>query len=722
MTERARARRLRATAWVFFGALILVRALVDAVGLPTTTENLIVSLVVFLLPMALALAGCVIAVRRFRGLEQRFWGLLGVATACLLCSESYWSWYVAGIDFRGPPVPGPFELFQVAAVALFFWIVVSMTRLGGVSKTEHLRFLLDVFAALTIGVGAGYWFWTRPLFTGVVGGGSTVALIAAIYPAVGVLLLCATAAVALGWRFSRWRSWERLVAASFAIFAVGIISFPTWYASLLRSTRPVLDGWFTPVLGFGYYLLFVALVYRITAADDGKPVEQWSLPVAAPAWLGVLYTMALVVSAPFLGWAALVAGERPGGLTIGVLAVALATILVVRSWVGSVERSLHRSMAVTDPLTGLFNYRYLHERLADDLADAVANNRRLALVCLDIDDFEQLNTVRGHAYGDAALARVARAITEECPAEATACRPGSDDFTVLLPNLDADEASAFFRRVRSRVEDELEADSFPVVLTAGISVYPDHGNGAEQLITNALAALRGARDSNVPATVYDPTQVLVTDPAELLARVRRRAQHNTVRALAAAVDSRDPDNAHHSENVAELATGLAQVLGLPQERAESIGIAARLHDIGKIGIRDDILHKSDPLSAEERLLIESHPVLGERILAPTHLDGILPAVRHHHERWDGTGYPDMLVGSQIPLEARILAVCDAFEAMTSNRDFRTALSVARAITEIERRSGTQFDPEVASAFNRMVARLHGQTMRDRIRSVGVSRT
>ena len=713
---------IRAAAWAFFGGLIAVRMFVGLLDLGVQTENLIVWVVLLLVPMALALAACVVAALKFEGLERRFWRMLAIATACLLLSESYWTWFAARVDFHGPAIPAVFEVFQLTAVVLFFWLVASMTRIGGTSKTAHVRLLLDVLAALTIGVGAIYWLWTFSLFNGIVGGGWKVALIAAVYPAVGAVLFGATAAVAVGWRSARWRSWERLVAASLAIFAAGLFIFPSWYAGLLGSIRPVPDGWFTSVLGFGYYLLVMALVYRITAVDEAKQVEHWSVPAAGPVWLGIVYPMALVVSLPFLGWAALEAGGQPGGLAIVVLAVFLAMILVVRSWLGSIERSVHRSMAVTDPVTGLFNHRYLHEHLADEIANAAANSRQVALVCADIDDFQRFNAIRGHAFGDEVLVGVARVLSEECPENATACRPGSDDFTVILPTMGCEDAVAFVKRVQARIERELGADGMTVILTAGVALYPDHGTRADELIANAIASQQVARGSDLPVTVFDSTRVEVSDPAERLARMQQRAQRTTVRALAAAVDSRDPDSAHHSENVSELATALAQVLGFSEEHVESVGIAARLHDVGRIGIRDDVLYKSGPLTDEERLQIESHPVLGERILAPAHLDAILPAVRHHHERWDGEGYPDGLAGPQIPLDARILAVCDAFERMTSSRGSRTALSLTSAIAEVERGSGSLFDPDVASAFNRMVARLHGQTMRERIRSSGVSRS
>lgn len=720
--ERTQSWTVRAAAWAFFGGLVVVRMLVGLFDLGVQTENLIVSVVLLLVPMTLALVACVVAALRFEGLERRFWLMLAIATACLLCSESYWTWFAARVDFHGPALPSVFEVFQLTAVIVFFWLVASMTRIGGTSGTAHLRFLLDVLAALTIGVGAIYWLWTFSLFTGIVGGGWKVALIAAAYPAVGAVLFGATVAVAVGWRSVRWRSWERLVAASLAIFAAGLFTFPSWYSGLIGSIHPVLDGWFSSVLGFGYYLLVMALVYRITAVEEAKQVEHWSLPSTGPVWLGIVYPMVLIVSLPFLGWVALEAGGQPGGLAIVVLAVFLAVILVVRSWLGSIERSVHRSMAVTDPVTGLFNHLYLHERLADEIANAAANDRRVALVCADIDGFQRLNAIHGHAFGDEVLVGVARALSEECPKNATACRPCSDDFTVILPSMDSERAVAFVQRVQARIERDLGVDGMPVVLTVGVAIYPDHGVRADELIANAIACQQVARSSDLPFIVFDPTRVEVNDPAERLAHAQQRAQRMTVRALAAAVDSRDPDSAHHSENVFQLATALAQVLGLSEGHVESIGIAARLHDVGRIGIRDDVLYKSGPLTDEERLQIESHTVLGERILAPAHLDAILPAVRHHHERWDGEGYPDGLAGPQIPLDARILAVCDAFEWMTSSRGSRTALSSSSAIAEVERGSGSLFDPDVASAFNRMVARLHGQTMRERIRSAGVSRS
>jgi len=181
-----------------------------------------------------------------------------------------------------------------------------------------------------------------------------------------------------------------------------------------------------------------------------------------------------------------------------------------------------------------------------------------------------------------------------------------------------------------------------------------------------------------------------------------------------AVDARDPDTVHHSENVTDLATALALVLDLSEEQTRILELAAQLHDIGKVGVEESVLLKEDKLDEHEWARLRIHPELGERILAPAQLAEVLPTVRHHHERWDGTGYPDRLKGLEIPLHARVLAVCDAFEAMTSPRRYRQTLTVPQAIAEVERCAGTQFDPDIAHVFARMVGRLHGQAIRESI--------
>jgi HD-GYP domain-containing protein (c-di-GMP phosphodiesterase class II) len=175
-----------------------------------------------------------------------------------------------------------------------------------------------------------------------------------------------------------------------------------------------------------------------------------------------------------------------------------------------------------------------------------------------------------------------------------------------------------------------------------------------------------------------------------------------VRALAAAVDARDIDTQFHTQRVAKFAVRLAEHLELPGDRVRFVELLAVVHDVGKIAIPDAVLKKAGALTAEEWGDVRSHPEQGQRILASTGLTELVPSVRSHHEWWDGTGYPDGLVGAEIPFEARLLSVCDAYEAMTSDRSYRTAMSLAAAAAEIGCCAGTQFDPMLAERFLEML--------------------
>jgi HD-GYP domain-containing protein (c-di-GMP phosphodiesterase class II) len=195
--------------------------------------------------------------------------------------------------------------------------------------------------------------------------------------------------------------------------------------------------------------------------------------------------------------------------------------------------------------------------------------------------------------------------------------------------------------------------------------------------------------------VYDPARVPDLTARERIDRLELKARVSAVRALAAAVDARDQVTRFHSQNVAALALRLAEVLGFDEERARLLELAALMHDVGKIALSDSILTKPGPLDAAEWEEVRDHPVRGERILGATELVELLPWVRGHHERWDGTGYPDGLAGREIPLEARILFVCDAYDAMVSDRTYRSAMTPSAARAQIAACAGSQFDPHLA---------------------------
>ena len=207
--------------------------------------------------------------------------------------------------------------------------------------------------------------------------------------------------------------------------------------------------------------------------------------------------------------------------------------------------------------------------------------------------------------------------------------------------------------------------------------------------------------------VYDPAVVAELDDDDRIRALEQKSHVGAVRALAAAVDARDPATQDHSRNVAVLAVQVARELGLDDQRVRLLEAAALMHDVGKIGVPDDVLRKPGALDDEERTRVEEHPALGERILSSTSQRQMLPWIRHHHERWDGSGYPDRLRAIEIPLEARILAVCDADDARVSGRPYRPALSPEEAAAQTAARRGTQVDPWVVGGCARTPGRRAG---------------
>jgi HD-GYP domain-containing protein (c-di-GMP phosphodiesterase class II) len=234
-----------------------------------------------------------------------------------------------------------------------------------------------------------------------------------------------------------------------------------------------------------------------------------------------------------------------------------------------------------------------------------------------------------------------------------------------------------------------------------VATFPDHASSADELVRFAQGARYWVkRHGKDHVLVYDPAVVSELDDDDRIRALEQQSHVGAVRALAAAVDARDPATQDHSRNVAVLSVEVARELGLEDSRVRLLEAAALMHDVGKIGVPDDILRKAGPLTDDERVRVAEHPALGERILSSTSERQMLPWVRHHHERWDGTGYPDHLRAIEIPLESRILAVCDAYDAMVSDRPYRPALSVEEAAAELEAGMGTQFDPSVVEVFLR----------------------
>jgi diguanylate cyclase (GGDEF)-like protein/putative nucleotidyltransferase with HDIG domain len=379
------------------------------------------------------------------------------------------------------------------------------------------------------------------------------------------------------------------------------------------------------------------------------------------------------------------------------LATALVGPLVA---IALYQRSVYSALkamrlALTDPLTGLGNHRHFHERLQRDLDKAQTEGFPLTLCLLDVDNFKQINDRFGHPVGDRVLAQVAARLRQG----GEAFRLGGDEFALLLPRRDEHEGLSIARSVIDRVAEADCEHGGRISMSAGIATYPQHGVERGELVRVADSALYLAKDQGKNTVrVYRPDLIELAELRRLAEGPDRAARLRAAASLAHAVDARDAYTGSHSYMVGELAARVARRMGLESEAVELTRLAGSLHDLGKLAIPEEILRKPGPLNEAERLVLERHPQIGFRMLDSLGVEPVASWVLHHHERWDGNGYPDRRAGADIPLGARILFVADAYDAMTTDRVYRSRLSHDHAMAELERCAGTQFDPEVVVAF------------------------
>jgi diguanylate cyclase (GGDEF)-like protein len=362
-------------------------------------------------------------------------------------------------------------------------------------------------------------------------------------------------------------------------------------------------------------------------------------------------------------------------------------------------------LALTDPLTGLANHRAFHEALDAELQRARREVYDVAVVALDIDCFKTINDSWGHSVGDEALRLVAQSLRVHTRPGDIIGRVGGDEFALALVRADGDMGQEVVDRIRAAVRRlGVGPHRASVTLSAGVTEFPARADTQEQLLERADAALyeskRTGRDrtsqwrDEVTAALHDgPTDAPGAGEQQML---------DTVHGLARAVDAKDAYTHRHSHRVATYAVSLARALGIEGEPLRRLHTAGVLHDVGKIGVPDAVLLKSGGLTAGEMTRMRRHSELGADIIAGAGLPEIARWVRHLHERFDGGGYPDALGGTEIPLESRLLAVADAFEAMISSRVYRPALTVELALEELERCAGTHFDPALALRFVALV--------------------
>ena len=438
------------------------------------------------------------------------------------------------------------------------------------------------------------------------------------------------------------------------------------------------------------YALNLLLVSAAVAVTARRPFAE----------LVVSSARATSIPFAFMGSAALmlvVLWQRSPVLSAALVGPLLAISLYQRS---AYQALRAMRLALTDPLTGLGNHRSFQERLKHELLRAESGDEPFTLCMIDVDDFKRINDLYGHPVGDRVLASVGRRLRQN----GEAFRLGGDEFALLLPGVTADQALSTASSVLARIGSLELAEVGSVTASAGVAGFPHQAIDRDELIRLADSALYWAKEHGKNRVhVYRPDVVELAELRRLAHGPDRAARFRAAASLAKAVDARDTYTGSHSTRVAELSAWITHRLGLDREQIELTRLAASLHDLGKLAIPEEILQKPGPLSDPERLVLQRHPEIGHRMLESLGVDPVAEWVLHHHERWDGTGYPDRLRGEEIPLGARIIFVADAYDAMTSDRAYRGRLTPREAIEELERCSGTQFDPEIVAAFARELA-------------------
>lgn len=384
-----------------------------------------------------------------------------------------------------------------------------------------------------------------------------------------------------------------------------------------------------------------------------------------------------------------------------------------------------------DSLTLLSNHRGFQEILSTELAKAEARSSNLSVIIMDINNISKINRDLGHAKGDEVIKLVAEKVKQNIRNSDSAGRYGGDEIAIILPDTDTDEAKYIAEFLTYSLSCCFVDDVGPVKVSVGIATFPDATRDQEKLLILAEQAMyvsqsKGYKDgmsaivSSMDFNFWDDTalnsfaEVLTKRHAQIGVNFEEELIHKfnneqiisqnhlieMVTSLASAIDAKDTYTKGHSSSVSRYSEALARAINLPESEVERISLGALLHDVGKIGIPENVLRKPTHLSDEEWAIMKQHPVIGaEKVLMPNDtLRDLIPMVKYHHEHWDGSGYPENLKGEEIPLSARIVAIADAYHALISDRPYRKGLSVQKACEILKMGAGIQWDSALVRQF------------------------
>ena len=591
------------------------------------------------------------------GRERAGWALMALALAAYAAAEIYYSAAITGsgeVPIPSPADGGYLSFYLLAGAGL---IALTHRRLGRFSALHLLDGLIAgaAVAALAGALALG------PILTASEEGATLATAVNVAYPIADLALLFLVVGVAAQ---SNWRpggSWL-VLGAGLVVLAATDVVYLFQSAEGTYAEGGLLDAaWLLGLLA-------------IAAAAWISPGERRPAPRGART--------AVVPAAAALTAIAILFAERFGEVPIGAAALALITLLgvVARLLVGLQESreslAATEREALSDPLTGLGNRRALMEALEAAAASAARGRRLWLLAMFDLDGFKAYNDAYGHPAGDALLARLGRRLAAAAPESGAAYRLGGDEFC-LLCECTASEVDALIAGAGAALSER--GEGFAIGASQGSVLLPSEADSGE-------AAL-GLADRRMYANK---------------SRERASAGSQSRDVLLSALRERQPELHRHLLDVAAMARRVAVEMGLEAEQRDEVFRAAELHDVGKVAIPDAILAKPGPLEPAEWEFMRKHTLIGERIIAAAPaLVPVARLVRSTHERWDGDGYPDRLAGEEIPLGSRIIAVCDAYAAMIAERPYSVAMVPGRALEELRRGAGSQFDPAVVEVVCRL---------------------
>jgi two-component system, cell cycle response regulator len=601
-----------------------------------------------------AAASCLVRAVRHR-IDRVPWALLGLALALWAAAEITNTVYLSKLV--EPPYPSISDAMWLAFYPASYVALVQLVR-GRMRGQRRASLWLDgLVAALTV-AALGEVLVFQPVIQSSGGTPLEVATDLA-YPLADLLLLSLVVGVfaMTGWRPGR--AWALIGAGlAAAVAADCIYAYQAAYGVYEEGT--VLDSlWPAATLLVGY----------AAWEPGGRAIE------VRPSGLRVLVLPVLFGSSS-LGLLAYDHFHRIDDLALVLAALTMVTVLGRTALTFRENlKMLHysRREALTDALTGLGNRRRLMTDLMREL-DEATSTRPSALVLYDLDGFKRYNDQYGHPAGDALLARLGRSLAMAVSPWGRAYRLGGDEFCALV-SIGEDETDVLLERTRAALTE--------------------HGQGFEVSASHGMVFL--------PTEADDPSLAMQIADQRLYGnkgtRRRQAVNQQTRDVLLQVLHESQPDLHEHLHEVAELALAVGRKMSLMPEELDEMARAAELHDVGKMAIPDEILNKPGPLDRVELGFIRQHTIVGERILAAApSLSPVARIVRASHENWDGSGYPDGLDGDEIPLAARIIAACDAYHAMTSDRPYANVVPQQAALAELRRCAGTQFDPAVVEVL------------------------